>query len=343
MMRRVLGVLMFAGVLATEGCATAPTAQQLASADYGPTPDNYSELIQSQFRPTLFDPYSAVYEFGKPVRTWTDRPVWVVCGTVNAKNRLGGYVGAAPFYVEIREGSIIDSRLGGAPSDAPGAQIVDAFRIVRPCRKAYSTPQTQARQLTSQPALVAPQPKKDTVLCDWGMYWNSLKGECVKIEQGVTTTMARPPAQATERVPEARPLSTPPDSENRMSAPPPIVARATPRALGTPPPPDRPITVAWLTDARWEGTYRGSQVSLWITDEGARGIVWYMVARRGSQTVMGTPGSVTVSGHDATLQGRDANGVRVTFLLTRGAEGLRGEVLVGDNPPEAVSFLKGTR
>jgi hypothetical protein len=58
---------------------------------------------------------------------------------------------------------------------------------------------------------------------------------------------------------------------------------------------------------------------------------------------MGAPGSVTVSGDDATLQGRDANGVRVTFILTRGAEVLRGEVLVGDDPPEAVSFLKGKR
>lgn len=156
------------------------------------------------------------------------------------------------------------------------------------------------------------------------------------------TPAARPPSQATERLAEAMPLSAPPESGSRVSAAPPIVATATPQALRTPPRPDRPITAAWLIDARWEGTYRGSQVSLRISDDGPQGLTWVMVARRGSQTLVGQRGSVTVSGLDATLQGRDVNGVRVTFLLTRAAEALRGEVLVGDDPPEAVS-LKGTR
>src|SRR5690242_5741690 len=54
----------------------------------------------------LFDPGSAVinwtsgfaWGFTKPIigrRTH----VWVACGTLNAKNRMGGYVGATPFWV----------------------------------------------------------------------------------------------------------------------------------------------------------------------------------------------------------------------------------------------------
>jgi hypothetical protein len=137
-------------------------------------------------------------------------------------------------------------------------------------------------------------------------------------------------------------LSTPPVSESRVSASPPVVATATPQAIGTPPRPDLPITAAWLTDAPWELTYRGYQVSLRISDDGPQGLTWVMAARKRSQTIVGQRGIVTVSGLDATLQGRDTDGVRVTFLLTRAAEALRGKVLVGNDPPEAIS-LKRTR
>jgi hypothetical protein len=46
----------------------------------------------------LKDPYSAVYQFEAPMRAWNyDNVTWMVCGTVNAKNSLGEYVGAKPF------------------------------------------------------------------------------------------------------------------------------------------------------------------------------------------------------------------------------------------------------
>jgi len=34
---------------------------------------------------------------------------WVVCGTVNAKNSFGGYVGAQPFYAAIRAGRLVNA------------------------------------------------------------------------------------------------------------------------------------------------------------------------------------------------------------------------------------------
>lgn len=50
----------------------------------------------------LFDPYSAVYD---GVRIINDGRDHLVCGTVNAKNRLGGYVGAKPFLYNVRSGA----------------------------------------------------------------------------------------------------------------------------------------------------------------------------------------------------------------------------------------------
>jgi hypothetical protein len=58
----------------------------------------------------LRDPYSAVYTFERPVRAWGffgEDPIrWVVCGTVNAKNAFGGYVGAKHFMAHYLHGRI---------------------------------------------------------------------------------------------------------------------------------------------------------------------------------------------------------------------------------------------
>jgi hypothetical protein len=37
---------------------------------------------------------------------------WAVCGTVNAKNRYGGYVGAQPFFVLIRDNQVVRREMG---------------------------------------------------------------------------------------------------------------------------------------------------------------------------------------------------------------------------------------
>lgn len=95
------------------GCATAPppTREQLANADYGDPPSNHEELIKSFLSASLIDPYSAMYTFDHPVKGWTkaagEAYGWVVCGSLNAKNRFGGYVGAKPFYVMIKNNKII--------------------------------------------------------------------------------------------------------------------------------------------------------------------------------------------------------------------------------------------
>jgi hypothetical protein len=96
------------------GCtAGRPTPAQLATEDFGPYPDNYEEITKNYISKDFYDPYSAVFVMNKPTKALTigqrSRFAWVVCGTVNAKNRFGGYVGAKPFYVKIYNGAAEDS------------------------------------------------------------------------------------------------------------------------------------------------------------------------------------------------------------------------------------------
>jgi len=111
-MKKLLALIFVMSVLAA--CASAPTQQEVDTAPIGPYPDNYQALIKANFAQSLFDPYSAVYEFSlSPTRGYAGNRIdganvgWIVCGTVNAKNRFGAYVGAKPFVAVIRNGSVV--------------------------------------------------------------------------------------------------------------------------------------------------------------------------------------------------------------------------------------------
>jgi hypothetical protein len=110
-----------------------PSPEELRAADYGPSPTNYQEAIRTHYAQWLFDPYSAVYTFGTPGTGWvrpgpTASPVygWRVCGTVNAKNRFGGYVGARPFVIVIRHDQVATDIMGD--TDFTGAIVQGACR-----------------------------------------------------------------------------------------------------------------------------------------------------------------------------------------------------------------------
>lgn len=94
-------------------CATTPkpTREQIDAADCGPSPTNQEELIRGIMEHRLFDPYSAVYVFSKPEKGWNNmggepKFGWKFCGTINAKNQMGGYVGAKPFYAMVNNGRV---------------------------------------------------------------------------------------------------------------------------------------------------------------------------------------------------------------------------------------------
>ena len=56
-------------------------------------PTNYKKIIDARFERTLVDPDSRKIEYTK------NPGGGIVCGTVNAKNRLGGYTGRQSFVV----------------------------------------------------------------------------------------------------------------------------------------------------------------------------------------------------------------------------------------------------
>ena len=102
------------------GCASvaAPTASELAAADYGP-PIAQAEaeaLAKEVLATVLKDPYSAVYNCSAPEKGWRNDTVfekykkhygYVLKCTVNAKNSYGGYVGAKPYEFVINNGHVI--------------------------------------------------------------------------------------------------------------------------------------------------------------------------------------------------------------------------------------------
>ena len=116
-MKTRMAVSVLAALLAA-GCATPISPKKLATADYGPPPPaNYEEIVKARFSRVLIDPTSPIYEIRRPHKGYTKQSSlfdtqesfgWVVCGTVNSKNRMGGYTGGAPFFTLFKGGYIAE-------------------------------------------------------------------------------------------------------------------------------------------------------------------------------------------------------------------------------------------
>jgi hypothetical protein len=78
-------------------------------------------LAQQSVEKSLFDPYSAVFDDLRVVTGDTKHSV-AVCGTVNAKNRMGAYVGRTAFLYE----SLTDSAM--IYTNDHGNSAADYFR-----------------------------------------------------------------------------------------------------------------------------------------------------------------------------------------------------------------------
>lgn len=120
-------LLSLVALLSLSACATSISQERLAKADYGPAPSkNYQETIKKHFAKTLIDPTSPLYTFKEPKKGYTKRsPMfktnedfgWVVCGTINSKNRMGGYTGKAPFFTLMKGNTISQSFIGDPLGD----------------------------------------------------------------------------------------------------------------------------------------------------------------------------------------------------------------------------------
>ena len=115
-MGEAMRLLAILAVLFIAGCVQRPTAEQIAAADHGAYPEQYETLIKSYYEGILIDPTSPIYTFEAPQKGYIaasilhDVPTtfgWRVCGTINAKNRMGGYTGRKPFYALIRNGRVV--------------------------------------------------------------------------------------------------------------------------------------------------------------------------------------------------------------------------------------------
>ena len=105
-------VILFTVILTS--CATAPTSQEIDSANYG----NYVEsskcvdLAKSYISSLMKDPESAMFSNMTCSKGWSGEvPIFQIKttygyrfkGRVNAKNSFGGYTGGAPFVGIVRD------------------------------------------------------------------------------------------------------------------------------------------------------------------------------------------------------------------------------------------------
>lgn len=108
------------------GCASGPTQQQMANADYG-QPMSTAECLVIAHRviaSQLKDPGSAQFRNEAPCHNGYSNNVplmgrraqfgYMQDGEVNGKNAFGGYVGFAPYHVLIRDGAVLVSCITNA-------------------------------------------------------------------------------------------------------------------------------------------------------------------------------------------------------------------------------------
>jgi hypothetical protein len=114
-MIRLVGV---AGLMAITGCAVAPSAVDIVNADFG-SPMSQSEcerIAKEQILPMLKDPGSAQMSFGRcekrslysiPIAGVPIQHGYFTVANVNSKNSFGGYTGAQPWEVLMKNGRAI--------------------------------------------------------------------------------------------------------------------------------------------------------------------------------------------------------------------------------------------
>lgn len=141
-MRACILVLRLCAILTTlvvlVSCATVPSAEERASADYGAEPTAVELLAAAEraVKLLLKDPDSARFRhpgfakkggfsrFGQPT-LWG---YWV-CGFVNAKNSFGGYAGLKHYFVMYNNGNVTAVDIASRDSYGPASK----------CQKASNT------------------------------------------------------------------------------------------------------------------------------------------------------------------------------------------------------------
>ena len=95
------------------GCASAPSQQEIASADYGSYPSNYESIVKGFYDNRLKDPNSVQYrtitgprKFYLGNRFSGAQYGYLVCATYNAKNGFGAYTGFDTDGLLLKDGVV---------------------------------------------------------------------------------------------------------------------------------------------------------------------------------------------------------------------------------------------
>jgi len=130
-MRSSLILLAVLGAFGLSGCMNVNTLQVNSSPSKNPTKafSKAKVLFADKMRDpeaTRFKPNHTVYDLSNGDQ--------VVCGTANAKNAMGGYVGYKPFYVRLRGDRVMASKY----PDSTDAKVVQAIatHIYQTCNEA---------------------------------------------------------------------------------------------------------------------------------------------------------------------------------------------------------------
>ena len=96
-------LVALAPLLLVSACAVAPNQDEI-----GPYPSEYRDIIKKHLQRTLFDPYSVrSASISLPTQGHLlFRQGWIVCVEMNAKNRMGGYVGIQRTAYLLNRGAI---------------------------------------------------------------------------------------------------------------------------------------------------------------------------------------------------------------------------------------------
>jgi hypothetical protein len=114
----MLKIALVCGLVGLVGCASNPTGQELAAANYGTEIEQSGceARVKTVMEMYLKDPASATYKFGVCQKAgWNSVPImgipkqygYELSAHINAKNSYGGYTGAKFYKFLIRDGVII--------------------------------------------------------------------------------------------------------------------------------------------------------------------------------------------------------------------------------------------
>jgi hypothetical protein len=149
-------VLLGCAVLICATASQAKTPQQPIDPGPRPTDQEFVKKATQALLSSFFDPASAVIEWPYGLHAGyagSKKNVgWWTCGRVNAKNRMGGYVGFRPFMAVMNNGSIIYTNV----AESNGFSFVGAG-----CENALKTgllPKTPLVTKAASEPVVAPAP-----------------------------------------------------------------------------------------------------------------------------------------------------------------------------------------